>query len=71
MENFSASAKRILVDEDEPAICEICLRTLTREGFEVDIAVNGKVAQDMLGERDYTLCLIDIRTPVMNGKRLY
>ncbi len=71
MKNSSTGAKRILVVEDEPAICEICLRTLTREGFEVDIAVNGKVAQDMLGEIDYALCLIDIRTPVMNGKQLY
>ena len=25
----------------------------------------------MLGEKDYDLCLIDIRTPVMNGKELY
>lgn len=37
----------------------------------MDIAVNGDVAQDMLGKKDYDLCLIDIRTPVMNGKRLY
>jgi len=25
----------------------------------------------MLEEKDYELCLIDIRTPVMNGKQLY
>ncbi len=71
MKNSSAGAKRMLVVEDEPAISQVCLRTLTSEGFEVDIAVNGKVAQDMLGEKDYDLCLIDIRTPVMNGKQLY
>lgn len=41
------------------------------EGFEVDIAVNGKVAQGLIGERQYALCLIDIRTPVMNGRELY
>jgi len=66
-----AGVKRILVVEDEPAICQVCQRTLTSEGFEVDIAVNGDVAQDMLREKDYDLCLIDIRTPVMNGKQLY
>ena len=71
MKNSSAGAKRILVVEDEPAICQICLRVLTGEGFEVDIAVNGGVAQDMLREKDYDLCLIDIKTPVMNGKQLY
>ncbi len=25
----------------------------------------------MLGKKDYDLCLIDIRTPVMNGRQLY
>ena len=71
MKNSSAGVKRILVVEDEPAISQVCSRTLTSEGFEVDIAVNGAVAQDMLGEKDYDLCLIDIRTPVMNGRELY
>jgi len=71
MKNSSAGVKRILVVEDEPAISQVCLRTLTSEGFEVDIAVNGAVAQDMLGEKDYDLCLIDIKMPVMNGRELY
>ena len=71
MKNSSAGAKRMLAVEDEPAISSVCRRVLTSEGFEVDIAVNGNVAQDMLGKKDYNLCLIDIRTPVMNGKQLY
>ena len=71
MKNSSASVKRILVVEDEPGISEVCQRVLTSEGFEVDIAVNGKVAQDMLGEKDYDLFLIDVRTPLMNGRQLY
>ena len=71
MKKPGAGVKRILVVEDEPAICQVCQRALTNEGFEVDIAVNGDVAQGMLGEKDYDLCLIDIRTPVMNGKQLY
>jgi len=71
MKSSSAGVKRILVVEDEPAISQVCLRTLTSEGFEVDIAVNGQVAQDMLAKKDYDLCLIDIRTPVMDGKELY
>jgi DNA-binding response OmpR family regulator len=60
-----------LVVEDEPAICELCRRVLTTEGFEIDIAVDGKLAQDMLEEKDYELCLIDVRIPVMDGKQLY
>ena len=71
MKNSNATVKRILVVEDESAISQVCLRTLTSKGFEVDIAVHGEVAQEMLREKDYDLCLIDIRTPVMNGKQFY
>ena len=71
MKKPGAGAKRILVVEDESAICELCQRVLTGEGFEVDIAVNGKVAQDMVRERQYDLYLVDIKTPAMNGKELY
>ena len=71
MKNFSVGLKKILVVEDEPAIGEVCLRALTSEELEVDIAANGEIALDMLGEKNYDLCLIDIRTPVMNGKQLY
>jgi len=66
-----SQSKRILVVEDEPSICQVCLRTLTAEGFEVDIAVNGAIAGKMIGEAEYDLCLIDLRTPIMNGKELY
>jgi CheY-like chemotaxis protein len=71
MDEPKVGAKRILVVEDEPAICQVCLRTLTAEGYEVDIAVNGAIAQEMLFEKHYDLCLIDIRTPIMNGRELY
>lgn len=60
-----------MIVEDEPLIGNMCQRILTREGFEVDIAVNGRLAQDMVEERQYHICLIDIRTPKMNGTELY
>jgi DNA-binding response OmpR family regulator len=71
MKRQDTGTKRILVVEDEPAICDVCRRVLTGEGFDVEIAVNGRIAQDMIEERQYDLCLIDIRTPAMNGKELY
>jgi len=71
VENSSAGVKRILIVEDEPVICEVCRRVLTSEGFEVDIAVNGKVAQDMITNKQYDLFLVDIRTPEVTGMELY
>jgi DNA-binding response OmpR family regulator len=66
-----ASAGRVLVVEDEPSISQVCSRTLGGEGFEVDIAENGAEAQEKLRSKDYDICLIDIITPIMNGKRLF
>jgi CheY-like chemotaxis protein len=37
----------------------------------VDIAVDGEVALEMWREKDYDLCISDIRTPPMNGIELY
>ena len=71
MVEANSNRKSILVVEDEPNIAKVCVRTLNGEGFEVEVAANGKVALDMLHQKEYDLCLIDIRTPAMNGIELY
>ncbi len=71
LKNSSTCPKRILVVEDEVSICNVCLRVLGGEGFDVDCAANGRIAQDMIEEKQYDLCLVDIRTPKMSGKELY
>jgi len=71
MKNPGAGENKILLVEDEPVITQVCLRVLTSSGYQVDIASNGTIAIDMLAKGDYDLILIDIRTPVMNGKQLY
>ena len=49
----------------------MCQRVLSKEGLEVEIAINGTSAQDMIRRKQYDICLIDIRTPKMNGAELY
>jgi DNA-binding response OmpR family regulator len=60
-----------LIVEDEPSIGSMCQRVLAREGLEVEVAVNGTLAQDMIKKKQYHICLIDIRTPKMSGAELY
>ena len=67
----NSNGKTILVVEDEPIIAQVCSRTLSTEGFQVEIAVNGKVALDVLDKKEYDLCIVDIRTPSMSGIELY
>ncbi len=69
--SYSADGKSILIVEDEPIICEICMQVLGKEGYEVEMAANGQEGADRLKERSYDLIIIDIRTPVMDGGQLY
>jgi CheY-like chemotaxis protein len=68
---YGAGGRRILIVEDEPVICEICLKVLTGEGYEVEIAANGKEGDSKLRGKEYDLIIIDLRTPVMDGRQLY
>ena len=68
---MGADEKRILIVDDEPVICQLCQRVLTGEGFEVDTAPNGEVAQLMISKQEYALCLLDIKMPLVDGKELY
>lgn len=71
MEKPVAGERRILVVEDEVGITRVCLRTLVPQGYEVEVATNGSIAEGMLRNTEYDLILVDIRTPVMNGMQLY
>ena len=71
MEQNESEGRSVLVVEDEPGIAAVCMRTLNREGFQVDIAVDGKIALEMWAKKIYDLCISDIRTPRMNGIELY
>jgi len=60
---------RILIAEDEDALCALCARALAAQGHEVTTASDGSLALDML-EREggrFDLLLTDIRMPIMDG----
>lgn len=71
MSSSSVIKGKILAVEDEPGIREVCRRALTSQGYRVDFAGNGVAAESMLMKEDYDLLLVDIKTPVMDGKQLY
>jgi len=71
MSSSSETKGRILSVEDEPGIRQVCRRALTSLGYQVDFAINGVAAESMLMKQDYDLLLVDIKTPVMDGKQLY
>lgn len=58
----------VLVVEDEKDIRTILEFMLSREGYDVTVAENGKVAKNIVDERDPVgLVLLDIMLPYFNG----
>src|SRR5271163_4977278 len=60
---------RILIAEDEEALCAMCARALSTEGHEVKTACDGSDALDILTREGgrFDLLLTDIRMPIMDG----
>ena len=50
---------RILVVEDERALCETIVRSLRRLAYSVDPCYDGDTAIDLLGSERYDLVLLD------------
>jgi DNA-binding response OmpR family regulator len=67
----SSGTKNLLVLEDEAVISGICNRVLSKEGFSVILAVDGRKAVKLLAENKIDFCLLDIRTPGIDGLELY
>jgi PAS domain S-box-containing protein len=57
----------ILLVEDNELNQEVATELLNDAGFQVDLAINGKVALDKLHRTDYDLVLMDMQMPVMDG----
>src|ERR1700734_3970845 len=60
---------RILIAEDEEALCALCARALASDGHEVKTAGDGSDALDALVREAgrFDLLLTDIRMPIMDG----
>ena len=58
---------RILVVEDERALCETIVRSLRRLAYSVDPCYDGDTAIDLLGSERYDLVLLDLNLPGANG----
>jgi PAS domain S-box-containing protein len=61
-----SSRVAMVVDDDDPTRQVIC-RTLTRQGWTVVEAENGRVALDRLAEHKPNLILLDLAMPEMDG----
>jgi CheY-like chemotaxis protein len=63
--------KRILIIDDEPGIVSALAYLLSRDGYHVDTASNGRLALERLQRQAYDLILCDLRMPELDGPGLY
>jgi putative two-component system response regulator len=61
------SSGRILAVDDEPNICRLLDRYLTRLGYEVETAMTVPEAVGLLAERHFDLVITDLRLPGPTG----
>lgn len=65
--DYSITGTRVLVVEDVE-LNQLLMKTLLDDfGFECDIVANGKIAIEVLENKQYDIILMDIQMPVMNG----
>ena len=62
--------KRILVADDSITVREVERKMLSARGYEVDVAVDGMDAWNIVRANDYDLIVSDIDMPRMNGFEL-
>jgi CheY-like chemotaxis protein len=62
--------RSILIVDDEFGLAEMLREMLRERGYEVTLAINGRLALDILGERSIDLVITDMMMPVMDGSEL-
>lgn len=58
---------RLLVVEDEKALCESIAKGLRLDGYEVDTAFDGEEAMDIISTDSYDLIILDLNLPGIDG----
>ena len=58
---------RALVVEDDPAIRRLVEKLLKRQNIEIDTAGDGRTAIAKLRANDYSVMVLDLMVPEMNG----
>lgn len=61
---------RLLIADDQIQITEVLRRFAQKEGFQVDVAMDGEEAWKMFQNHDYDMILLDIMMPGIDGYEL-
>jgi CheY-like chemotaxis protein len=63
----SDHTRRVLVADDDQAVCELLSKMLRDKGLLVDCAADGAEALELLGTNDYAVLVLDLLMPKVSG----
>lgn len=67
MKSIARSEPRILIVDDDPSIRRLLTTIVKREGLNVDAAVDGEEAIHQLEKHEYSVILLDLMMPHVDG----
>lgn len=67
MPETGKKVKRVLIVDDDDALCEVLSHVIAKEGFEVVQAANGKLAKQKILSALPDLIVLDLMLPEVSG----
>lgn len=64
---FMPATKKILIIEDDRPVAKALETKLVRAGFEIKVAEDGERALEILGKESFSLILLDLVLPKIDG----
>lgn len=61
------ASRSVLIVDDEQSMCDFLRILLEREGFDVEVELQGKKALERLEKKRFDIIITDVRMPVMDG----
>lgn len=62
-----AEARKVLVIDDEPVVCNSCRRVLEQEGYDVCVATDPREGIKRVSEEHFDVAIVDLRMPGISG----
>ncbi|MCA8830415.1 response regulator [Hymenobacter pini] len=61
---------KILLVEDEPKLASFVKKGFENEGYDIEVAYDGRVGQSLIQQNRYDLVILDVNLPYVNGFEL-
>ncbi|AHJ97921.1 response regulator [Hymenobacter swuensis] len=61
---------KILLVEDEPKLASFVKKGFGNEGYEIEVAYDGRMGQSLIQQNRYDLVILDVNLPYVNGFEL-